>query len=256
MLFVLPWQPEVQPKVQPRMGFATITWSVDQDFQKFCGCRRWRSRRWRWNDRWRGEPHLQEILQMRIRLRNRCVWAKFSLFLSSVFPFSFWNYSNNSAPPQPKKSRSTCLPLWISLVASPRPICRPPGLWKKNRPTPPPTLDSSSLFMCCLEVTVCFSSAIDGQSVSVVIARGLCDVCNNINVVTFVTDEQNAHSLCPAEDPANLVVVRIPRLSVRRKQSHMYLRNSAPSDVYLDMYVKDAVLCRATQWEPWSTSVK
>jgi hypothetical protein len=102
----------------------------------------------------------------------------------------------------------------------------------------------------------CFSSAIDGQSVSAVIVRGLCDVCNNINVVTFVTDEQNERSLCPAEGPANLVAVRIPRPSVRRRQLHMYPRSFAPSDVYSDMYVKDTVLCRATQWEPWSTSVK
>ena len=115
--------------------------------------------------------------------------------------------------------------------------------------------EQEKVSMCYLEATVCFSSAIDGQSVSAVIARGLCDVCNNINAVTFVTDEQNAHSLCPAEGPANLVAVRIPRLSVRRRQSPMYLRSSAPSDVYSDMYVKDAVLCRATQWEPWSTSV-
>jgi hypothetical protein len=110
--------------------------------------------------------------------------------------------------------------------------------------------------MSSLEATVCFSSAIDGKSVSAVIVRGLCDVCNNINAGNFVTDEQNACSLCPAEGPANLVAVRIPRLSVRSRQPHMYLRSSAPSDVYSDMYVKDAVLCRATQWEPWSTSVK
>jgi hypothetical protein len=116
--------------------------------------------------------------------------------------------------------------------------------------------EQEKVSMCCLEATVCFSSAIDGQSVSAVIVRGLCDVCNNINAVTFVTDEQNARSLCPAEGPANLVAVRIPRLSVWHRQSHMYLRSSAPSDVYSDMYVKDAVLCRATQWEPWSTSVK
>ncbi len=95
--------------------------------------------------------------------------------------------------------------------------------------------------MCCLEATVCFSSAIDGQSVSAVITRGLCDVCNNINTVTFVTDEQNVHSLCPAEGPANLVAVRIPRLSVCHRQPHMYLRSSVPSDVYSDMYVKDVV---------------
>jgi len=116
--------------------------------------------------------------------------------------------------------------------------------------------EQQQVSMFCLQATVCFSSAIDGQSVSAVIVRGLCDVCNNINAVTFVTDEQNAHSLCPAEGPANLVAVRIPRLYGRRRQPHMYLRSSAPSDVYSDMYVKDAVLCRATQWEPWSTSVK
>ncbi len=50
MLFVLPRQ----AKVQPRMGLAAVTWSVDQEFQKFCVCRRWRSRRWRWNDSGRG----------------------------------------------------------------------------------------------------------------------------------------------------------------------------------------------------------
>ena len=91
--------------------------------------------------------------------------------------------------------------------------------------------EQEKVSMCCLEATVCFSSAIDGQSVSAVIVRGLCDVCNNINSVTFVTDEQNARSLCPAEGPANLVAVRIPRLSVRRRQPHMYPRTSAPSDV-------------------------
>jgi hypothetical protein len=116
--------------------------------------------------------------------------------------------------------------------------------------------EQEKVSMCCLEDTVCFSSAIDGQSVSTVIVRGLCDVCNNINTVTFVTDEQNVRSLCPAEGPGNLVSVRISRLSVRRRQPHMYLRSSAPSDVYSDMYVKDVVLCRETQWEPWSTSVK
>ena len=85
--------------------------------------------------------------------------------------------------------------------------------------------------MCCLEATVCFSPVMDRQSVSVVIVRELCDVCNNMNSVTFVTDEQNALSLCPAEAPANLVAVRIPRLSVRHRQPHMYPRNSAPSHV-------------------------
>jgi hypothetical protein len=88
--------------------------------------------------------------------------------------------------------------------------------------------EQEQVSMCCLETTVCFSSVIDGQSVSTVIVRGPCDVCNNINSVTFVTDEQNARSPCPTEGPANFVV----------------------------MYVKDVVLCRTTQWEPWSTSVK
>ena len=104
-----------------------------------------------------------------------------------------------------------------------------------------------------MQATVYFSETIDRQSVSPVIVRGLCDVWSQINSVTFVTDEQNVFSLCPAEGPANLVAVRIPRLYGRRRQPHIYLRSSAPSDVYSDMYVKDAVLCRATQWEPWST---
>ena len=39
--------------------------------------------------------------------------------LLSPFPsFFFLNYCNNSAPPQPKKSRSACLSLWISLSSS------------------------------------------------------------------------------------------------------------------------------------------
>jgi hypothetical protein len=36
----------------------------------------------------------------------------------------------------------------------------------------------------------------------------------------------------------------------------MYPPNSEPSDVWSDIYVKDAVLCLTRQWEPWSTSVK
>ena len=61
--------------------------------------------------------------------------------------------------------------------------------------------------MCCLETTVCFSPVIDRQSVSTVIVRGLCDVWSNMNSATFVTDEQNVHSLCPPEVATNLVVV-------------------------------------------------
>ncbi len=54
-----------------------------------------------------------------------------------------------------------------------------------------------------------FSESFDRQSVSPVIVRGLCDVWSKIDSSTFVTDEQNAFSLCPPEGPANLVVVRI-----------------------------------------------
>ena len=72
--------------------------------------------------------------------------------------------------------------------------------------------------MCCQEATVCFSTVIDRRSVSVVIVRGLCDVCvtvwSNMNSATFVTDEQNTLSQCPAEGVANLVPVRIRCLSV------------------------------------------
>ena len=39
----------VQSKVWPQLGFVSVTWSVDQEFQNFSG---WR--RWCWNDRWRG----------------------------------------------------------------------------------------------------------------------------------------------------------------------------------------------------------
>ena len=59
-----------------------------------------------------------------------------------------------------------------------------------------------------------------------------------MNSVAFVTDEQNARSLCPVEGVGNLVAVRIRYLSVRRMQTHLYPRSSAPLDVYSDMYVK------------------
>jgi hypothetical protein len=61
---------------------------------------------------------------------------------------------------------------------------------------------------------VYFSEAIDRQSVSPVIVRGLCDVWSKINSATFVTEEQNAFSLCRGEGPANLVAVRIRCVSV------------------------------------------
>ena len=85
--------------------------------------------------------------------------------------------------------------------------------------------------MSYLESTVCFSPAIDRQSFSVSIVRGLCDVWSNMNAATFVTDEQNTLSLCPTEGPTNMVTVRIRGLSVCRMDPHMYPRSSAPSDV-------------------------
>ncbi len=89
--------------------------------------------------------------------------------------------------------------------------------------------------MCSLETTVCFSPVIDKQSFSVVIVRGLCDTWRKMNSTTFVTDEQNALSLCPPEGPTNLVTVRIRCLSVGHMQPHMYprskCRRSVPSDV-------------------------
>ncbi len=74
---VQPVKKKIVQTQNPRMGLATVTWSVEQDFQKFCGCRRWRSRRWRWNDSGGGSLicRSSELLQMRIRLRNRCVLA-------------------------------------------------------------------------------------------------------------------------------------------------------------------------------------
>jgi hypothetical protein len=54
-----------------------------------------------------------------------------------------------------------------------------------------------SVRMFCHETTVCFSPAIDRRIVSVVIFRGLCDVWSTeMNSATFVTDDQNALSLC------------------------------------------------------------
>jgi hypothetical protein len=40
----------------------------------------------------------------------------------------------------------------------------------------------------------------------VVIVRGLCDVWRNMNSATFVTDEQNTRSLCPAVGETNSIL--------------------------------------------------
>jgi hypothetical protein len=74
--------------------------------------------------------------------------------------------------------------------------------------------EQDQVTVCCLEVTVHFSPAIDRQSVSTVIVEGLCDAWSKMKSDTLVTDEQNELSLCPAEGPANLVAVRIRCLSV------------------------------------------
>ena len=68
--------------------------------------------------------------------------------------------------------------------------------------------EQEEVSMCFFQTTVCFSVVIDRQSFSVTIVRGLCDVWTNMNVVTFVTEEQNALSLCPGEGPSNLVTVK------------------------------------------------
>ena len=91
--------------------------------------------------------------------------------------------------------------------------------------------EQEKVTMCCWETVVCFSPVIDRQSCSVTIVRGLCDVWINMNTTTFVTDEHNTLSLCPAEGPGNLVDVRIHGLSVCHMEPHMYPRRSSPSDV-------------------------
>ena len=82
-----------------------------------------------------------------------------------------------------------------------------------------------------MQATVYFSETIDRQSVLPVIVSGLCDVWSKINSATFVTEEQNAFSLCRAEGPANLVAVRIRCVSVLYTQPHMYPQSSPPSNV-------------------------
>ncbi len=60
--------------------------------------------------------------------------------------------------------------------------------------------EEEQVTMCCLEDIVCFSPVIDRQSHGLDGDRQrLCDVCSKSNSVTFVTDEQNALSLCPAD---------------------------------------------------------
>ena len=83
------------------------------------------------------------------------------------------------------------------------------------------------------------------------IVRGLCDVWIKINSATFVTEEQNAFSLCPAEGPRNLIAVRIRCVSVLGTHPYMYPRRSTSLDTYSDMYVKDEVLLFTIQCKTW-----
>ena len=133
--------------------------------------------------------------------------------------------------------------------------CNPKALEKVQKDTPSGGKVDGSL-QPTYATTVHFLAVIDRESVLPPIFRGLCDVWSTLKSVTFVTDECNASSLGPPERLKKLVVVRIRYVSFRSMHSHMYPWSCAPSHVSSDMYVKDAVLCRARQWEPWSTSVK
>jgi hypothetical protein len=79
-----------------------------------------------------------------------------------------------------------------------------------------------------------------------------CDPKN----IKALSHECNTSSLGLPERLKRLVAVQTRCVSWRRMYSHMYPWICAPSNVSSDMYVKDVVLCRARQWEPWSTSVK
>ncbi len=96
-----------------------------------------------------------------------------------------------------------------------------------------------------------FSAAIDRQTVCSSIVREICNVWRKINCATFVTDEQNALSLCPAKGRRNFLAVRIPCVSVVRTHPHMYPQRSTPLDVYSDMYVQGEVLLCVMKCETW-----
>ena len=96
-----------------------------------------------------------------------------------------------------------------------------------------------------------FSEVIDRESVSPWIVRVNCYVWRNIYDTTFLTDEQNVFSLCPAEGPRNFLAVRIRCVSVLRTHPYMYPRRSTSLDTYSDMYVKDEVLLFTIQCKTW-----
>jgi hypothetical protein len=128
----------------------------------------------------------------------------------------------------------------------------------KNSKTPP-WWEVRSTAPCNLRyhvTTVYFLVEIDRESVLPPIFRGLCDAWSTLKSPAFVTDECNESSLGSSERLKRLVSVQTRCVSWRHMYSHMYPWSCAPSHVSSDMYVKDAVLCRVRQWEPWSTSVK
>ncbi len=131
------------------------------------------------------------------------------------------------------------------------------ALWKNSKN--PPWWEVRSMAACnlrCHATTVHFLVEIDRESVLPPIFKGLCDVWNTLKSAVFVTDECNTSSLGPPERLRKLVAVQTRGVSWRCIHSHMYPWSCAPSHVSSDMYVKDSVLCRVRQWEPWSTSVK
>ena len=58
-------------------------------------------------------------------------------------------------------------------------------------------------------------------------------------------------SLCPVEDPRNLLAVRIRCVSVVHTYPHMYPRRSTRLETYSDMYVKDEVLLYTMKCKTW-----
>ncbi len=66
-----------------------------------------------------------------------------------------------------------------------------------------------------------FSEVIDRECVSTSIVRAICNVWRKINCATFVTDEQNELSLCPAEGPRNLLVSERALHTEHRRRLHV-----------------------------------
>ena len=73
-------------------------------------------------------------------------------------------------------------------------------------------------------------------------------------VFSTVVDRESVSpwiSLCPVEDPRNLLAVRIRCVSVVHTYPHMYPRRSTRLATYSDMYVKDEVLLYTMKCKTW-----